>query len=414
MSWAAGALLAIPALVPSAWSLDHGGSQSVLGAATVAGGFFCLLTGFFKTRWVFPVYIVAIAAADTVAGAAHGRHLGVMVRGLTARRGHHHFERRRSLTSMLFMHATAAGCLGAAIIAAFTYHMLRRSDHHTSLWVVSIFSGLLWFAGMAHAFTTVQTGTAPSRRRDHGKLAHVLEIFHYPHAVGSLVGIFLSSSSSMCIFIGGILYVFGQLCMKPVSLLSLWMIYFIFPVVSLPAVHVLQLVLRADAVRMQLLGFFMSAVTAGAGFYYRGSNWHRAHVLLAALLQSTASGTLHAFGRVLTLDCSPAGGEGAFSTWASWVRTAGSCAGFALASVYPGDVGKTFGMSFCAVVLGSCVLVFGNVSHERGVEAAGHVEEEAPDQESFHGLEEKGRQGRRHVSEPSHEKLEDNDGIQQV
>lgn len=385
MSWAAGTILAIPVLVPSAWSLDHGRSPpTVLAAATIVGGLFCLLTGFFKTRWVFPLYVAAIAAADAVAGAAHARHLGVMVRSLTELlpRRRRHFPSGRDVTGGLSLHATAAGCVGAAVIAVFTYHMLRRSDHHTSLWVVSIFSGLLWFAGVAHAFTTDQPGAAPGRRPDHGKLAHVIAIFQYPHAAGNLLGIFLSSFSSMCIFTAGVLYVFGELCMKPITLLYLWMTYFIFPVISLPALHLLQLVLRADAVRMQLLGFFMSAATAGTGFYYRGRHWHRVHVLLVALLQSTAAGSLHAFGRALASDCAPAGREGAFSVWNSWVRTAGSCAGFAVAAAYPGDVGRTFGMSFSAVAVGICVLIFGSISHKGGVKAAGNVEDEGADQES--------------------------------
>lgn len=82
---------------------------------------------------------------------------------------------------------------------------------------------------------------------------------------------------------------------------------------------------------------------------------------------------LHAFGRVLWLDCSPAGKEGAFSVWFSWARAVGACAGFALATAMPGNIGKTFGASFCAGIVGMIILIFGNISSFRGAEAAGHI-----------------------------------------
>uniref|UniRef100_A0A1D1Y416 Interleukin-15 n=1 Tax=Anthurium amnicola TaxID=1678845 RepID=A0A1D1Y416_9ARAE len=394
ISWGVGALLAVGALVPSAWHLDRGQSPPlVLAASTAAGAFFCLLTGFSRVRWVFPVFIAAIAAADTVAAAAHSHHLAV------TSRGRHHFRRRGAVTGRLSLHATAAGSVGAAVIAAFTYHMMRRSDHRTSLWVVSIFSGLQWFAGILHAFTMGTPVAVPPRSpSEHGKfqqVTHVLSIFRYPHAAGSLVPVLLSSFSSMCVFSGAVLYVFGQLCMKPVSLLYLWLLYFLSPAVSLLALHPLQLLLRADAVKMQLLGFLMSAVAAGAGFYYRGEEWRRGHVLLAALLQSAAAGALHAFGRALASDCSPAGREGAVAVWASWARTAGACAGFAVASAHPGEVGRTLGASFWAVAAGICVLIFGNISHAGGLRAAGLGKEERAGHQSsdLHEME----QGRKSV-----------------
>lgn len=145
---------------------------------------------------------------------------------------------------------------------------------------------------------------------------------------------------------------------------------------SLPMLHPVQLIIRADAVSMQLLGFFMSAFTSGLGFYYKDDNWKRVHMILVVLLQSTAVGVLHAFGRVLLLDCSPAGKEGAFSVWFAWVRVAGACAGLAVGSAAPGNVGKAFGVAFLAIFMGVVVLIFGNVSNLGGLVAAGHVKEE--------------------------------------
>uniref|UniRef100_A0A453Q931 Uncharacterized protein n=1 Tax=Aegilops tauschii subsp. strangulata TaxID=200361 RepID=A0A453Q931_AEGTS len=44
--------------------------------------FFCLLTGFFKTVWVFLFYILFITASIIIAEAVHTRNLGPMIRGL--------------------------------------------------------------------------------------------------------------------------------------------------------------------------------------------------------------------------------------------------------------------------------------------------------------------------------------------
>lgn len=85
------------------------------------------------------------------------------------------------------------------------------------------------------------------------------------------------------------------------------------------------------------------------------------------------AGLLHAFGRVLWLDCSPAGKEGAFSVWFSWARALGSCAGFAVATSLPGNVGRAFGVSFCLGIIGMVILIFGNISSFRGAKQAGHV-----------------------------------------
>ncbi|XP_008813158.2 uncharacterized protein LOC103723864 [Phoenix dactylifera] len=375
-SWAAGILLTGPILPHAAHYLDQGEGQSiVLGGATAIAAFSCLLTGFFKTTWLFPVFIAVIAVATTVGTTAHSRNLGLMIRGHTAHvAGKDHFPRRRAAASWLSLFCTTGGSIGAAIIAAFTYHMLRRSDKLTSLWVVSIFSGLMLSVGICHAFSC--RPAPPSSARSSAKCAHFIAIATYPHAIGSLIAVLFSSFSSMCIFTSGTLYIIGDLCIKPVMLLSLWMIYFIFPMFSLPTLHPVQLIMRADAVSMQLLGFFMSAFTSGLGFYYKDKKWEPVHMVLVVLLQSTAAGVLHAFGRVLLLDCSPAGKEGAFSAWLAWVKAAGAFAGFAAGSAAPGNAGKAFGAAFLGSFVGVVVLIFGNVSNLGGVVAAGHVKEE--------------------------------------
>jgi hypothetical protein len=43
------------------------------------GSFFCLLTGFFKTVWVFFFYIIFIAGSIIVGEAVHTRNLGLMI-----------------------------------------------------------------------------------------------------------------------------------------------------------------------------------------------------------------------------------------------------------------------------------------------------------------------------------------------
>ncbi|KAK4389149.1 hypothetical protein Sango_2251900 [Sesamum angolense] len=252
-------------------------------------------------------------------------------------------------------------------------HMLRHSDHFTALWVVSIFSGLKWGLGMIHIFSTNRaTASFTDSESNPAPMTHIVSIFRYPHAAGSLAGVFLSSFTSMCIFGAGLLYAIGYLCIKTKHILFLWLIYFLIPL-FLPLAHPLQQFMKSDAEKMQLLGFILSSLTSGFGFYYQGSTWGIGHLLLFAAIQGTSTGLLHASRRVLWLDCSPAGKEGAFSVWFSWARALGACAGFALATAMPGDVGKAFGVSFCAGLVGMIVLIFGNISSFRGAKAAGHV-----------------------------------------
>ena len=187
------------------------------------------------------------------------------------------------------------------------------------------------------------------------------------------MGTFLSSFTSMCIFTGGVLYLVGQLCYDPKALLYFFLTYFIFPLISLPMLQPLQHLIKADAIKMQLMGFFLSALTSGSGFYFRNSLWGHRHVLFFGVVQSTSAGLLHAFGRVLLMDCSPPGKEGAFSTWHSWIKALGTCVGFAVATTVPGNLFTSFGLSFLTSVCGVVILIFGNVSDSGGAKAAGHV-----------------------------------------
>ncbi|CAI9772072.1 unnamed protein product [Fraxinus pennsylvanica] len=377
ISWAGGLIFSAPILGILSILLDYGHNQQLIaGVAIAVGAIFCLPAGFVQKSWIFPPYVAAIVVANTIGAAAHARHLGLMIRGhigLTIRKSQ--FPDRKTFASWLSLYSTASGCLGAAILSSFMYYMLRKSDHFTALWVVSIFSGLTWGLGMAHIFSTnrfTSSSTTSSSSNSIPK-THVISIFKYPHAAGSLVGVFLSSFTTMCIFAAGVLYATGYLCVKPVTLLYLWLTYFMFPLVSLPLAHPLQQLIQADAVKMQLLGFSLSILTSGFGFYYRQDNWHKHHLLVFTGIHSTATGLLHAFGRVLWLDCSPAGKEGAFSVWFSWVRALGTCAGFALATALPGNIGKAFGTAFCAGIVGMVILIFGNISSFGGAKAAGHV-----------------------------------------
>ncbi|KAL2551146.1 uncharacterized protein Fot_12676 [Forsythia ovata] len=377
ISWAGGLILSAPILGILSILLDYGHNQQLIaGAATAVGALFCLPAGFFQKSWIFPPYVAVIVVANTIGAAAHARHLGLMIRGYIGSAIHKsQFPDRKTFASWLSLYSTASGCLGAAILSSFTYHMLRKSDHFTALWVVSIFSGLIWSLGMAHIFSTNRSKSSCTISSSSNSIpkTHVISIFKYPHAAGSLAGVFLSSFTTMCIFAAGVLYATGYLCIKPVNLLYLWLTYFMFPLVSLPLAHPLQQIIKADAVKMQLLGFLLSILTSGFGFYYRQDNWHKHHLLVFAGIQSTATGLLHAFGRVLWLECSPVGKEGAFSVWFSWVRALGTCAGFALATAVPGNIGKAFGTAFCAGIAGMIILIFGNISSFGGAKAAGHV-----------------------------------------
>ncbi|KAJ1379709.1 hypothetical protein SESBI_46655 [Sesbania bispinosa] len=221
------------------------------------------------------------------------------------------------ISSKLSLHATAAGCLGAALISAFTYHMIRELNDNDpdvmSLWVVSIFSGLIGLVGILHI------ATATSRTTDSISFSsrlHPFSIFKYPHTIGAL------------------------------------------------------------AVKLQIVGFLLSLLTSGIGFYYGNSHWKWGHLVVFSAIQSTATGILHAFGRVLVLDCAPSGKEGVFSIWFAWMRAAGLCVGFTVGSVSPGHIRTSFGAAFCTAMAGIVVLLFGNISDVGGAVAAGHVRDE--------------------------------------
>jgi len=96
-------------------------------------------------------------------------------------------------------------------------------------------------------------------------------------------------------------------------------------------------------------------------------------VLVLTLFQSTSVGILHAFGRVLLLDCSPYGKECAFSTWFMVMKVFGTGLGFTIASVSPGNIGVPFGVAFFTSIAAMVVLIFGNVSDYGGAVGAGHV-----------------------------------------
>lgn len=373
VSWVIGLVFAAPSLVFLSVRLDYGQYQQLLaGAATVGGAIFCLPSGFFRTPYIFLVYISAIVVAYTISSAAHTRNLGLMIRGFTGpvvKKSEFHV--RRSVSGWLSLYATAAGSFGAALISAFTYHMLEEKERFISLWVVSIFSGLAWLLGILYVIVAYRPGSD-----DPPSTMYFFSILGYPHALGTLVGVFLSSFTITCIFTGGVLYLFGELCVKPVFLLYFWLTYFLFPLVSLPLLHPFQNLIRASAVKMKLLGFLLSLVTAAVGFYYRNKSWNRGHIVFFGMLQSTAAGILYSYGRILVLDCSPPGSEGAFSAWYTWVRSAGFCMGFAIAAVTPGKIGTAFGVAFVCALLGAVMFVFANVSDVGGGKAAGHVQED--------------------------------------
>lgn len=374
-SWGIGLFLAAPIVASISTYLDHGQNQILItGAAIAIGAFFCLPSGFFNVTWIFPPYIAAIVAASIVATASHTRQLGLMVRGFTGPAiQRSQFPIRRGISSWLSLYATAAGGIGSAIISTFIYHMLKHGEKFISLWVVSIFSGLKWLAGLSHVFF-IKPGVPNTQSVS--PMAHFLSIFKYPHAFGTLILTFLSSFTTMCIFTSAVLYLIGELCFKPLFILICWLTYFIFPLVSLPLMHPIQLALKANAVKMNLLGFYLSIVTSAIGFYFRSKIWHKGHVLVLVGLQSISVGLLHGFGRILLIDCSPIGKEGAFSAWFSWFRAAGTCAGFAVASAIPGNVSRAFGIAFTTCICGMLLLNYGNISDFKGAMAAGLVRDD--------------------------------------
>ncbi|KAK1438342.1 hypothetical protein QVD17_04150 [Tagetes erecta] len=378
ISWFCGLILAAPLLAHVSIHLDHRpNSQLITAIATAIGAIFCLPAGAIKTVWIMPPYVAAIVASNAVGSAFHNRHLGLMVRGFvgaTIRKLQ--FPNRQAVSSWLSLYATAGGCLGSAAIASFTYYMLRNSEgYFISLWVVSIFSGILWFAGIAHILTAVRSNDNESSINNSSRVStrYFVSIFNYPHAAGSLVGVFLSSFSTMSIFTGGVLYIVGQLCTPPKDILFAWLTYFFFPVLVLPLLHPFQKLIQSDAVKMQIFGFLLTTLTSGMGFYYRKSIWHTNHVLFLVAAQSIASGVLHAHSRILLMDCAPSGKEGVFASWFSWVRMLGAFVGFAIGSSGVGNVNRSFGTAFVAAVVGIVGLIFSNVSSYGGAVAAGHV-----------------------------------------
>ncbi|KAJ6946691.1 hypothetical protein NC651_001406 [Populus alba x Populus x berolinensis] len=80
----------------------------------------------------------------------------------------------------------------------------------------------------------------------------------------------------------------------------------------------IQLVIKVNAMKMHLFGFLLSLLTSGLmGFSHKNNTWRMG----LAVLQGTSAGLLHAFGRVLIIDCSPQRKEGGvFSSWFSWGR----------------------------------------------------------------------------------------------
>ncbi|OMO93452.1 hypothetical protein COLO4_16884 [Corchorus olitorius] len=89
-------------------------------------------------------------------------------------------------------------------------------------------------------------------------------------------------------------------------------------------------------------------------------------------------GALHAFGRVLLMDSSPPGKEGAFAIWYSWVKMVGTCLGFAVASgSAAGNVGSSFGTAFCTGAVAIVVSIYGNISDVGGAVAAGLIGEDS-------------------------------------
>lgn len=376
--------MAAPILGSISKYLDHGQKPQIIAAAAIAvGAFFCLPTGFFNVHWIFPPYIAAIIAGSTVAMASHTRQLGHMIRGFTGPINQRkQFQLRRGVSSWLSLYATAAGFLGAALMSAFSYQMLRREERRfVALWVVSIFSGLKWLVGISHIITIKPTSsTTPASSIS--SIAHLLSIFNYPHALGTVIVSFLSSFTTMCIFTSTVLYLLGDLCIKPVFILFFWLLYFLFPLISLPLMQPIQLVIKVNAMKMHLFGFLLSLLTSGLmGFSHKNNTWQRQNVLGLAVLQGTSAGLLHAFGRVLIIDCSPQGKEGVFSSWFSWGRALGSCTGFAVGSTIPGNVRTSFGVAFCTAISGAILLIYGNISDFGGAMAARLVSEEYGDQE---------------------------------
>lgn len=151
----------------------------------------------------------------------------------------------------------------------------------------------------------------------------------------------------MSIFKTGVLYLVGQMCIKSRTLLYFWLTYFIFPLFSLPLLHLLQHSRKANAVKMEILGLAISLVTSGFAFYFKDEGtWKKKYILLLfAAVQGTSVGILHAFSRVLMMDCAPREKEEAFAGWRSWVMGLGKCLGFAV-----DRLGTCLGAAFLGLV----------------------------------------------------------------
>ncbi|KAL5082016.1 hypothetical protein RYX36_010437 [Vicia faba] len=221
IAWAIGLAVAAPILGFLSFHLDGNFPKLITVAATGVGVFFCLPAGFFKVTAIFIPYIAGIIAASTVTNAAHTQHFGLMIPAFTGTSlKRKQFFLRQGVSTRLSLYATSAGCFGGALIAAFTYHMIHELNDNErdvmSLWVVSIFSGLIWLVGILHL------ATATSRTTDSISFSsrlHPFSIFKYPHAIGGLASVFLASFTMMTIFTGGVIFIVGQLCIRPLYLL---------------------------------------------------------------------------------------------------------------------------------------------------------------------------------------------------
>ncbi|OWM68520.1 hypothetical protein CDL15_Pgr023485 [Punica granatum] len=385
-SWVIGLIFAAPLLGSLSVHMDGGSNHLIAAAATLIGALFCFPAGFIKNDWLFPPYIATVVAAYAVASTCHTRQLGLMVRGFTGSKLlTTQFPIRRAISSWLSLFGAAGSGFGSAVIAAFTYYMLNKDEKFISLWVVSIFSGIKWLTGILHVIIAMlgsseqspATPTPPSL-----EVPHFLSISSHPHALGTLIATLLSGFTTMSIFTGGVLYLVGQLCIRSHTLLYFWLTYFLFPMFALPLLHPLQQLIKANAVKMNVLGLIISLVTSGFGFYFKDDGtWRTKDILLFAAVQGLSAGILHAFSRVLIMDCAPSGKEGAFAAWHSWVMGIGMCIGFAVGSSVDG-LGSCLGAAFLAGLAGIVVLIFGNVSDLVGALGAGHVGEDENEDDS--------------------------------
>ncbi|CAK8561702.1 unnamed protein product [Lathyrus sativus] len=359
IAWASGLTLAIPILSFISFHLNSQYQTLITAVSTGIGVFFCLPAGFFKTTLIFIPYIAFIVLASTVSSSSHTHHLALMLSSYSKK------SKTQRVSSFFSLYATSFGCVGSAVISSFIYHMLREPDDRNlfTLWIVSIFSGLIWLVGILHVVTAINR-TSVSIVSFNKSLFYPCSILQHPKAIGGLFGVFVSSFTTMSIFTGAVLFIVGNLCIKPLHLLYFWLIYFLFPLVSLPLLHPLQQLIKVSSVKMKIIGFLLSMLSSGFGFYFWNSHWKWGHILIFGGIQGIGSGVLHAFGRVLVLECAPKGKEGVFSVWYGWIRAAGLCLGFTVASVVPGQIKTSFGAAFVAALVGIVVLLFGNVGDD--------------------------------------------------